>query len=267
MRFLALILCILPAMAADLSPQLLSAAAAGKNTEVEALLAKGAPVDAHEKNGRTPLMLAAQHGHLDTVRLLLAKGANPAARDKSGMTPYGLALLEPAGRGDRTAVLQALPQPAHPRVAMDAVVAAGALVSSCYMPPGQLKQQVTNLNLDAAAVKEIVDYSRASGKGIAEIVQVDKPADAAAQVTLEIQPGAACEAQSGDSLTLTIDVRVYDPAHKLLGEKRFAGGFKGLRKQTVDNAAQYAPVYLSWIKPQAGPMYSFIVETLFRTIL
>src|SRR5581483_3099620 len=89
-------LCLYPALAADLSPQLLAAAAAGKTTDVQALLDKGAPVDAQDKNHRTPLMLAAQHGHAETVRLLLAKGAHAEARDKLGFTAYGLALLDPS---------------------------------------------------------------------------------------------------------------------------------------------------------------------------
>jgi hypothetical protein len=269
MRFVlpALVFSLLPLLAADLSPQLLSAAADGKNSEVEALLGKGAPVEAQDKRGRTPLMLAAQHGHADTVKLLLSKGARADARDKSGYTAYGLAVLDAAGRGDHTAAIQALPQPARPRVALDAIVAAGGLISSCFMQPGELKQEVTNLALDAATAKEIVDYARASGKGLIEIAQVEKPSDAGAQVTVEIQPGAACQAQTGDDLNLSIDIRVYRAKdHQLLQEKHFAGGFKGLRKQSVSNVSQYGPVYLAWIKPQAGPMYWFIVEALFRSI-
>jgi hypothetical protein len=263
----ALVFGLFAVLAADLSPEILAAAAAGKTAAVQALLEKGAPVEAQDRNGRTPLMLAAQHGHAETVRLLLVKGARADARDRSGFTAYGLTLLEPAGRGDHSAALQALPQPPHQRIAMDAAVAAGGLISSCFMPPGQLKQQVTNLSLDAATVKEIVDFARTSGKGIAEIVQVEKPSDADAQVTVEVQPGAACEAQTGDSLNLNIEIRVYRAKnHQLLQAKSFAGGFKGLRRQSVDNFAQYGPVYLAWIKPQAGPMYWFMVETLLRSI-
>lgn len=265
--FPALALCLLTARAADLAPQILSAAAAGKTADIQALIDKGAPLEARDKDARTPLMLAAQHGHAEAVRLLLAKGALPDARDKSGLTAYGLALLDPVGRGDHAQVLQALPQPPRPRIAMEAIVAAGGLISSCFMPPGQLKQQVTNLSLDAVAVKEIVDYARVSGKGLAGIVQVEKPSDADAQVTVLVQPSAACEAQSGDSLNLAIEVLVYRAKdHRLLQRKVFAGGFKGLRRQTVNNAAQYGPVYTAWIKPQAGPMYWFIVETLLRAI-
>jgi uncharacterized protein len=262
-----LVLSVWPVLAADLAPQLLQAAADGKNVEVETLLGKGAPVEAHDKRERTPLMLAAQHGHADTVKLLLSKGARADARDKAGYTAYGLAVLDPAGRGDHKAALQALPRPARPRVALDAVVASGGLISSCFQQPGELKQEVTNLALDSATAKEIVEYARASGKGLVEIAQVEKPTDSDAQVTVEIQPGAACQAQTGDDLNLNIDVRVYRAKdHQLLQEKHFAGGFKGLRKQSVSNVSQYGPVYLAWIKPQAGPMYWFIVEALFRSI-
>jgi hypothetical protein len=269
MRFVltVLVLSVWPVLAADLAPQLLSAAADGKNPEVESLLGKGAPVEAHDKRGRTPLMLAAQHGYADTVKLLLAKGARADARDKEGYTAYGLAVLDPAGRRDHAAALQALPQPARPRVTLDTIVAAGGLISSCFMPPGQLKQEVTNLALDTATAKEIVDYARASGKSLIEIAQVEKASDADAQVTVEIQPGAACQAQTGDDLNLNIEIRVYRAKnHQLLQEKHFAGGFKGLRKQSVSNVSQYGPVYLAWIKPQAGPMYWFIAEALFRSI-
>lgn len=259
------LLCVAPVLAADLAPQLLSAAAAGKTAEVQALLDKGAPIESRDKSGRTPLLLAAQRGHADTVRLLLSKGAHADAREKSGFTAYGLALLDPAGHGDHEAVLKLLPQPPRPRISIDSVVAAGGLISSCYMPAGELKQEVTNLRLDAAAVKEIVDYARLSGKGLVEIVP---GTDGDASVTVEMQPGAACEAQTGDSLNLTIAIRVYRSRdHQLLQEKRFAGGFKGLRKQTVNNPVQYGPVYQSWIGPQAGPMYWFIVESLYRSQL
>ena len=249
----------LPLAAADLGQRLLSAAAAGKTAEVESLLGQGAPLEAHDKDGRTPLMLAAQHGQAETVRLLIGKGASATARDKNGLTAFGLALFSPAGHGNHEEALQALPQPPHPRVAIDAIVAAGGLISSCFMPSGQLKQQITNLDLGAAVAKELVEYARMEGKGMAQIVQGDGDAHA----TVVVQPGVACEAQAGDSLSLAIDVRVYrGTGHEPVRQKVFAGGFKGLRKQTVSNFAQYGPVFQSWIKPQAGPIYWFIVESL-----
>ncbi len=154
--FPALLLCLMPAAcAAGLDSQVLAAAAAGKTAEVETLLSQGAPLEAHDKDGRTPLMLAAQRGHEQTVRLLLAKGARADARDNSGFTAYGLALLDPVGKGAHPQVLQALPQPVHPRISMDAIawppLRADQLL---FHAPGQLKQQVTNLGLDNGRRRE-----------------------------------------------------------------------------------------------------------------
>ena len=43
------------------------------------------------------------------------------------------------------------------------------------------------------------------------------------------------------------------------------GGLKGLRAQTVENAAQYKPVYEAWMKAQAGPIYWAVVEVLLKS--
>ena len=63
---------------------LLVAAYGGHVDVVEALLAKGAEVDAVDNFGKTPLMGAAEVGHADIVRVLLAAGADVNARAKSG---------------------------------------------------------------------------------------------------------------------------------------------------------------------------------------
>src|ERR1035441_5142575 len=75
---------------ADYGTELLDAAAKGATAKVEQLLAKGASLEAKDKNGRTALMLAAQHGHAETVRVLLEKGASADDRDARGYTAYGL---------------------------------------------------------------------------------------------------------------------------------------------------------------------------------
>src|SRR6266567_5071322 len=104
--------------AADLGPDLLSAARKGQAERVAEFLGKGAPLEAKDKNGRTPLMLAAQHGHAEVARLLLAKGAETGARDRQGWTAFGLALFSSSGAHDE--VLRILPQPPRLRLAVDA---------------------------------------------------------------------------------------------------------------------------------------------------
>ena len=58
---------------------------------VQALLAKGADVNAKDNDGATALMLASQNGHLDVVQALLAKGADVNAKANDGVT----ALIRP----------------------------------------------------------------------------------------------------------------------------------------------------------------------------
>lgn len=69
-------------------------AISGRNTEivalllkVELLLKKGAPVNAVDKSGRTPLYIVAQYGNEHLAGLLLAKGANVNATSANGRTP------------------------------------------------------------------------------------------------------------------------------------------------------------------------------------
>jgi ankyrin repeat protein len=58
---------------------------------VQALLERGARVDAASSNGVTPLMMAAALGNTEIVRTLLAHGANPNVADNAGNTPLMLA--------------------------------------------------------------------------------------------------------------------------------------------------------------------------------
>lgn len=74
------------AYAADDSP-LFEAVINGDKAEVEALLAKGADVNAKDEYGDTPLHKAKTFGHKDLAELLLAKGADVNAKTKYGWTP------------------------------------------------------------------------------------------------------------------------------------------------------------------------------------
>ncbi|KAK7790451.1 hypothetical protein R5R35_007231 [Gryllus longicercus] len=58
--------------------------------ELQALLAAGADAGAADADGRTPLHLAAEGDAHRAVRLLLAAGADPAARDLAGRTALDL---------------------------------------------------------------------------------------------------------------------------------------------------------------------------------
>lgn len=60
------------------------------------LLAHGAPAEAGNEQGETPLHLAARWGYAEVARTLLGAGASPLAASKSGETPRQLA----AGKAD-----------------------------------------------------------------------------------------------------------------------------------------------------------------------
>ncbi len=66
------------------STPLMDAASAGALKAVEALLAKGADVNAQDKFGGTALVYAAREGHTEVVRILIGHRADVNARDTSG---------------------------------------------------------------------------------------------------------------------------------------------------------------------------------------
>jgi len=67
------------------------AAAKGDLVDVQRHLKKGADVNALNKDGVTPLMLAVGAGNANLVTYLLDKGANANARNKDGITPLRIA--------------------------------------------------------------------------------------------------------------------------------------------------------------------------------
>ena len=81
---------------------------------VSLLLEHGAKSEAHDGNGATPLMRAAQTGNLDVVRLLLAHGADLEARDNKGNSALqyakngrGAIMKKAVGNRDMVAFLKA----------------------------------------------------------------------------------------------------------------------------------------------------------------
>ncbi|SFU94265.1 Ankyrin repeat-containing protein [Polaromonas sp. YR568] len=68
-----------------LAGALQQAARAGNLQQLDRLLQQGAPVNAADSAGRTPLVLAVMQGHTAVVQRLLAAGANTALIDKDGL--------------------------------------------------------------------------------------------------------------------------------------------------------------------------------------
>lgn len=66
---------------------LMIAVRAGRDKVAEALIAKGAALDARDSEAKTALIHAAAAGKTDCVKLLLEKGADGDARDNNGTTP------------------------------------------------------------------------------------------------------------------------------------------------------------------------------------
>lgn len=75
----------------DKAVQLLEASARGDAARVSGLLAEGAPIEARDTQGNTPLLRATQGNHADTARVLIEAGANVNAQNQMQDSAYLLA--------------------------------------------------------------------------------------------------------------------------------------------------------------------------------
>jgi hypothetical protein len=278
MRFCAVLLVAFTAMAADGPADILEAARKGKPKEIEALLEKGSDIETKDKDGRTLLMLAAQYGRTASVQLLLEKGANAAARDAHHWNAFMLALLAPTGGVVHTthdAVLKLLPQPKRFRVAITASWAPGkGLFSSCFMRSSELTQHLRQLHPDGIVIEALQQFAPTSGRDLIAFVSADArgnseiserptPQDVDAVLTLQVEPDITC-VQQMDQIGMRIQATLSTPekAAPLL-EKTFGAGVKtGMRGQVATNPNQHEPLFASWAKSQAGPLYWAVVTAL-----
>ena len=279
MRCCAVLLAAALAMLAASAPMdILEAARKGKTKEIEALLAKGAGLETKDADGRTPLMLAAQYGRTAAVRLLLDRGAKADARDTHRWTAFMLALLAPSGGVVPTthdAVLKLLPQPKRFRLAITASWAPGnALFSSCFMRPEEMTQHMRQIHPDGIVIEALQHFAATSGRDLIALVSADArgnteiserptPKDVDAVLTLRVEPGATC-VQQVDQLSMRIEATLNGPLDQTpLLEKTFGAGVKtGMRGQAATNANQHGPLYESWARSQAGPLYWAVLTAL-----
>ena len=84
--WVTLVLGLASAAVAGPAENLIDAATRGDMGAVQALLAKGADVNAKARDDWTALMLASQNGHLDVAQALLAMGAGVNAKRNDGTT-------------------------------------------------------------------------------------------------------------------------------------------------------------------------------------
>jgi hypothetical protein len=84
--------------------RLMRASEKGDAETVEMLLKKGANPNYRDKDGWTPLHVAAYHNRADVAELLLEKGADPTIRDKDDKSPLDVA--RERGQGEVARVIE-----------------------------------------------------------------------------------------------------------------------------------------------------------------
>ena len=257
---------------------ILEAARKGKSKELEALLAKGSDIETRDKEGRTPLMLAAQYGRTDSVRLLLDKGAKPEARDTRHWTAYMLALLAPSGGMVHTphdSVLKLLPQPKRFRVAIIASWAPGkSLFSSCFMRSEEMTQHMREIHPDGIVIEALQHFAPTSGRDLHRVRIRRCPrqqrgfreahaqrcrwgAGAGGGARRGLRPAGGSDRHAGPR-----HVDRIAGGHGILEKTVGAGVKTGMRGQVATNPNQHQPLFESWAKSQAGPLYWAVLTAL-----
>ncbi len=143
---------------------LVEAAERGEMRVLRRLFADGAPPSTRDAKGRTPLMLAAAGGHAQAVGFLLEQGADARATDASGRT----ALMHAAARG-ATAVIDLLLAVADTRplrdnsglTASDIAFQAGQCASGVGLFSGTLAQGGETAIIETCTLADLQALHRA----------------------------------------------------------------------------------------------------------
>ncbi len=123
-------------------------------------------------------------------------------------------------------------------------------------------------------IEALQHYALASGRDLMAIVSADArgtsdipgksaPADVDAVLTLQVEPGVTCVQQS-DQVSMLIHATLTRTQAGHDGfERTFGGRMKtGMRGETANNANQHGPLFQSWAKSQAGPIWLAVLTAL-----
>jgi len=199
-----------------LDEDLLAAARKGDLAQVQALLGKGAKLEAVSRYNQTPLFFAARNGHEDVVRFLLEKGANPkvsdsfykmslvaAAADK-GNTGVVRMLLD-AGAGDEGPVLAMAAGRGQMQMA-EMVLARGKLkpedLSSALQAAQQRKQSEMIALLEKAGAKPPPKPEAQVGEEILRRYEGTFRGEPVGELKFEVKAGKLFLGSQGQSLEL-----------------------------------------------------------------
>ena len=110
--------------------------------------------------------------------------------------------------------------------------------------------------------RDLMVIISADARGTSDIPGKSTPADVDAVLTLQAEPGVTCVQQS-DQVSLRIQGTLIRPQGGQSFEKIFGMGMKtGMRGEVATNANQHGPLFASWAKSQAGPIWWAVLTAL-----
>jgi uncharacterized protein len=143
----ALLFAVFPPLA--LANDMLRAVEAGETDTVNALIAKGTPLDVPNAAGETALLIAVQKNQLDIALALIAGGANINAQAENMDTPWLL-----AGASGRTEMLRAM-IPKGPDFSICNRYGGNALIPACERAHVETIEQLLTTKIDVNHINNL----------------------------------------------------------------------------------------------------------------